>query len=168
MIPKFIIDSDDDWQEGFRATYYPWLNSHLESIGKKIGIPLYATGHVSNSQYIGVALEGEETIEEELVKAGFRRNPIACYKSLKDGRKSEGSWVLLHEDAPEYVEKEMQIHLTLFEAEIDNSYRELYAHYEDDWRTSWLKHLKETNFSTKVGVEKATDVINDETFLTPK
>lgn len=163
-----MLDENDDWQEGVRAKLYPWLHPKLQYIGERINIPLYATGGVGWTQYVGVATEDEEIIEEELADAGFRRNPVSCYKSLPDGRKSEGSWVLLHDDGAEYVEAGMQLHVTLFEADTNTHHRAIYAHYEDDWRDSWRAHLNEHNFDAHLGVDKCIAVIDNETFLTFK
>lgn len=168
MLPRVLLDADDDWQEGVRATLYPWLHPKLQAVGDRVGVPLYAVGHVGYDQFVGVATEDEEVIEDELAAVGFRRNPISCFKSLPDGRESEGSWVLLHEDAPEYVEVGMQLHVTLFAADTHTDHRGIYAHYEDDWRQSWLAHLREENFSAVAGVDTCRTVIDTETFLTFK
>lgn len=168
MLPGFLMDADDDWQEGLRGRLYPWLHPKLRAIGKHLGVPMYGIGGVGWTQYVGVANEPEEVIEAELADAGFRRNPIAAYKSLPDGRESEGSWVLLHEDAPDLVAEGMQLHVTLFASDTNTDHRAIYAHYEDDWRTNWRGHLTETNFDAHAGVDKCIAVIDDETFLTFK
>lgn len=85
MLPRFLLDSDDDWIENTRRRLYPRLHPVLERFGG------YAVGGVGFNQYVGTFDEDEEDIEEELADAGARRNPIACLKNLPDGRVSEGS-----------------------------------------------------------------------------
>lgn len=158
MIPNFLINADDDWQEQLRRKYYPKIHPHLKKVGG------YSLGHVGEKQYIGKFDEDEDAIEDELDDRG-RRNPIACLKSLSDGRISEGSWVILHEDCPDLVEERMQIHMTLFQRADGKSGREIYAHYEDDWRTSPIAHLREANFEVETGAMLGTEYINEYTQL---
>ena len=159
MLPRFLLDSDDDWQEGLRANLYPLLHPYLKPLGG------YAVGETRLNQYVGRFDEDEESIEEELVDAGFRRNPIACFKSLPDGRASEGSWVLLNEDAPDHVAPGMQLHVTMFERADGQKGREVYAHYEDDWRSAPVAHLRAKNFSAAAGVDITRDYLDERTFL---
>jgi len=165
MLPTFLLDSDDDWQEDLRRYWYPRLHNTLDGIGDRIGVPLYAVGKIGYNQYVGKFDEDEESIEVELVDVGFRRNPISCFKSLPDGRESEGSWVLLNEDAPDHVAPGMQLHVTIFERADDQPGREFYAHYENDWRTAPIAHLRAKNFSAAAGVDIARDYLDDSTFL---
>lgn len=158
LIPKYLIDSNDDWQEQLRRNYYPKLHKYLKPFGG------YATGHVGEKQYIGKFNEDEDAIEAELDDRG-RRNPIACLKSLSDGRVSEGSWVILHEDCPDLVEEGMQIHMTLFVRADGKSGREIYAHYEDDWRSAPIAHLRESNFQVEKGAKLGTEYVNEYTNL---
>lgn len=66
--------------------------------------------------HAGVFHEDEEVLEEELYTLGFRRNPIACFKSLPDDRPSEGFWSIRAGDDPlERIEPGMQVHDTMFE-----------------------------------------------------
>lgn len=159
-----VLGADADWIEGFRRTWYPRLHPHLVSFGGRIGTPMYAVGTVRWNQFVGELSEDEEAIEEALDERG-RRNPIACLKELPDGRVSEGSWVVLHGDAPPLIEEGMQLHFTLFALQDDSRGRELYAHYEDDWRSSWREHLTETNFSASEGVTLAKEYLDEHTHL---
>lgn len=157
---KFLLDADDDWQEGFRRFWYPRLHPVLERFGG------YGVGLVGDEQYVGHFDEDEEAIEEELVSAGFRRNPIACLKSLPDGRVSEGSWsVLAADDLTGSVAYGMQLHISLFERDDGQPGREIYAHYEDDWRVSPSPHLRGENLDLLRGVVLAVVLIDDHTFL---
>lgn len=152
------LDANDDWIETLRLTLYPKLHPYLEPFGG------YAVGSVGSGQYVGTLDEGEETIEDALDDRG-RRNPIACLKSLDDGRVSEGSWVLLHGDCPGLIEAGMQVHITLFKRADGEPGRELYAHYEDDWRVAPIPHLRATNFDASVGVDLATEYLDEHTHL---
>lgn len=155
---KSLLNENDDWIETFRRSTYPKLHPYLKPFGG------YAVGHVGGSQYVGTFDEDEDTIEDELDDRG-RRNPIACLKSLDDDRVSEGSWVILHEDSPDLVEEGMQIHITLFKRDDGKDGREMYAHYEDDWRSAPIAHLLESNFDTETGVMLARDYLDEHTLL---
>lgn len=161
-----LVDSDDDWIESFRRTWYPRLHPHLTSFGDKIGVTLYAKGRVHENQYVLTLPAGEETSEEVLSDLGFERNPIAAYKTHPDGRQSEGSWRLRHKD-DQYglVEEGMQLHITFLRNHDVDEYVDVYAHYEDDWMASPLNHLQEKNFSAQVGSEMAQELIENETYL---
>jgi hypothetical protein len=155
-----FLDEDDDWIERVRKNWYPWLHKYLPD-------GLYAEGLVRYNQYVGTCYEKEDVIESELVEhANFIRNPLAAYKRTPDGRESEGSWVLWHEHNPDLVEPGMQLHVTLFRRERGRVGRELFAHYEDDWRTSPLKHLRGANFQPELGARRARKLIDMDTHLT--
>jgi len=163
LLNKYL-NADDDWIESLRLYLYPKLHEPLSGFGDSIGVRLYATGGVGGNQYVGTLSENEEVIEKELDERAVR-NPIACLKTLPDGRVSEGSWVLLHDENPALIEPGMQLHLTMFDREDGEAGREIYAHYEDDWRTAPLAHLRGKNFNPKEGVSIATEYFNDETYL---
>ncbi|WP_226041160.1 hypothetical protein [Natrinema sp. DC36] len=146
-----LLNADDDWIESTRRWLYPKLHPYLKKIGG------YGIGTVGENQYVMTTEISEEPLEVELVDLGFVRNPIACYKTLEDGRKSEGSWVLYHNEAPQIVAEGMQLHVTLFN---DNGGMGIYAHYEHDWRADWWAHLNEKDFSPEKGVEKATEALH--------
>lgn len=164
---KSLLNSDDDWIESFRRYLYPRIHAPLSTFGDKIGVNLYSIGHVAEAQYVGKFDEGEETIEKEFDDRA-ERNPVAALKSLEDGRTSEGSWVVLHDDAPALIEEGMQLHFTLFVREDGQEGRELYAHYEDDWRAAPLDHLRSTNFSASDGVAIAETYLDEHTNLVRK
>lgn len=164
---KSLLNSNDDWIESFRQSLYPRIHPLLSAFGDKIGVNLYAIGHVGKAQYVGKFDEGEEAIEREFDDRG-ERNPVAALKSLEDGRTSEGSWVVLHEHAPTLIEPGMQLHFTLFVREDGETGRELYAHYEDDWRAAPLAHLRSKNFSPTKGVNIAETFLDEYTNLVRK
>lgn len=159
-----LLDSDDDWIEDARLYLYPRLHAPLSSVGDRLGIPLYAVGHVGDNQYVGLFDESEDAIEDELDERG-ERNPFAGLKELPDGRTSEGSWVVLHQHAPELIEPGMQLHFTLFAPQDGSRGRELHAHYEDDWRERPIPHLRAKNFSASEGVAIAEEYVNEHTHL---
>lgn len=157
MIPERYVSADDDWQERARKYIYPKLHPYLRFVGA------YSVSKVLEEQYVGYFVESEDVVEKELRDAGFRRNPISAFKTHPDGRESEGSWVLLHEDAPSLVESGMQLHVTLLRRKFGG--RDVYAHYEDDWRVSPWSHLRAKNFSAPTGVSKAIAILDKHTFL---
>jgi hypothetical protein len=144
------------------------MHDTLGRVGDLVGVHLYATGVLPVRGYALTFDEDEEVVEDELVALGFRRNPIACYKSLPDGRPSEGSWVLLNRDNPVYIARGMQLHVTMFARSDGKPGREMYAHYEDDWRVSPLPHLRAENFSESIGVEMLTELIDEQSYLVRK
>lgn len=164
MLPESLTNSDDDWVESLRKYFYPKLHDPLSKFGDSIGINLYATGIVGWNQYVGDLKADEEVIEKEIDRLGGKRNPVACLKELRDGRTSEGSWVLLHADLPDVIEPGMQLHMTLFERNSGKG-RELYAHYEDDWRSAPLAHLRAKNFDISGGVAMTKEIFDNRTFL---
>lgn len=163
-LPQALLNDDDDWIETTRGSLYPLLHDPLSRVGDIIGVNLYATGHVYQNQRVGRIDEPEELIEEQIVEAGARRNPIACLKSLPDGRESEGSWVFLSDDHPE-IEDGMQVHFTLFQPRLGESGRTVYAHYEDDWRVEPLAHLRAKAFSPERGVSLLRLLLDTQTEL---
>ena len=160
MFPKHLMDSDDDWQEGLALWLYPRLHPLLKRFGG------YSIGRVGYGQYVGTFDEDEEVIEDELVSVGAFRNPMAALKSLPDGRIEEGSWRVTYEDdLTGRIEPGMQVHIHLFEREDGKPGRELYAHYEDDWGAAPIAHLHEENFSVETGVEIASELIDEHSYL---
>lgn len=157
LLPRSFLDSDDDWQEGFRAKWYPRFHPYLELVGG------YGIGTVGSNQYVGYTKLDEETLEEELVDLGFVRNPISCYKHGPDGRPSTGSWVLLAEDSKR-IDPGMQLHVTLF-LKGDEDGVDIFAHYEDDWRTAPLAHLREKNFQPEYGASLARSIFDKNSFV---
>lgn len=145
-----LLDANDDWIEGVRRWLYPKLHPYLEKFGG------YGIGIVTHNQHVCTLDMGEEELEEELVELGFTRNPMACYKSLDDGSQSEGSWALYHNERPQIIDEDMQLHVTLFGEEKVT----VYAHYEDSWYASPIDHLNEENYSASEGVEKAKRVLS--------
>jgi hypothetical protein len=151
-----LFDHNDDWQESFRRWLYPKLDAFLERLDNHIPINLYAKYTHPYKGYIGEL--GEEEEFEKQLDSVARRNPIAAFKELPDGRKSEGSWVVLHEDSPDIVEQGMQLHITLFPSK--NGVGVVgYAHYEYDWRDHPLKHLRAKDISYTKGEEKAKEIL---------
>lgn len=155
-----------DFLESLRAKLYPKLHNGLSAVG------LYSTGSVSEDQYVATLNFGEEAAEKELLHNGcFQRNVLAAYKSHSDGRDSTLSLRLTADGSKrcynrEYVEEGMQLHLTLLPAHPDRSGNlDIYAHYEDDWASSPISHLRSKNFSAIAGVKKATALLRNSTYF---
>ena len=156
-----ILDEDDDWIESFRRRWYPKLHPYLEPLGG------YAVGHVYENQYAATIPEGEELFEEVLIDRGWQRNPIACFKTHEDGRKSSGSWRLRASD-DEYGlldDDRFQLHITLFENQDAETYVDVYCHLEYDWQKAPLKHLRGKDFSAGEGQFLARRFIRNHTYL---
>lgn len=160
MIPEGLTNEDDDWQEKLRSFLYPKLHGYLRSLSDVIGVPLFAVKETSEARHVGTVGVSAEELEVQLANAGARRNPIAAYKTLPDGRASIGSWVIIYQSHPDLVEPGMQLHFTLFES--DGGRVGVHAHYEDDWRSSAIKHLRGTNFDVDSGKEKAKKFFNSQ------
>lgn len=152
-------NDNGDWIEGFRQYWYPKLHPLLTVFGA------YATASVSQNQYAGVLQEDEDAIELEFKELGVERNPIATFKSHPDGRKSEGSWVVRHNDVPTLIENGMQLHITLFKRRDGKPGREVYAHYEDDWMKRPIAHLRGANLDSEAGRKKVNTLLDQSTFL---
>jgi len=163
-----MLNADTDWIEGFRRFWYPKIHGILSRIGETIGIPLYARGVIRTHEPAGYIEESEEIIEKKIESISGERNPIAALKNLPNGRVSEGSWVFLHEDYPEIIEEDMQLHITLFETNRIGYERVIYTHYEDNWRTSPIAHLQAKNFNRKAGVRKTLEILRNDTELSIK
>jgi hypothetical protein len=162
VLPKSLLGSDDDWIEVVRSTLFPILHPYLVKYTSSYGVGTFGEKSAS-LQFAGRVEVNEELLEEKLVEMGFRRNPVACYKSLHDGRQSEGSWVLLSGDEPEGfppLAHNRQLHLTLF-ASPGGKGREMYAHNEIDWRKDAGGHLKAKNWKPALGGEQMRDLVDN-------
>lgn len=150
----YFLGADDDWQEDFRSYAYPRLHPLLTPFGG------YGVGRVGWNQYVGTVSIDEEVLEEELVALGFERNPIACFKSLPDGRESEGSWAL----RDDRLDPNRQLHITIFERDDGEPGRVVYGHEEYDWRVRPFWHLQGKDFDPEGGAEYARELIDGRTF----
>jgi len=145
-----------DFLESIRAYLYPKLHSSLRLLG------LYSIGKVGENQYVTTVDVPEDKLEKQLNHGeGFERNLIAAYKEHRgDGRESTLSLRLTHETRPELIEPGMQLHLTFLAALPDRQGTlDVYAHYEDNWESSPLAHLRSKNFSAELGVKKAKQIL---------
>lgn len=149
------MSHEHDWIETARAYLYPKIHKYLDPFG------LYATGGVGENQYVATFHVPEDKVEKSFLhKGNWERNPIAAYKTHSDGRESTLSLRLTHKGDTtrrEYVEPGMQLHLTFFKARSDRKGAiDCYAHYEDDWSTAPIAHLRGKRFSAKEGVKRTT------------
>ena len=156
ILPRFLLDEDDDYHETYRSRLYPKLHPVLKLFGG------YGVGTVGADQYVGTTRLDEETLEEELVDLGFVRNPVSCFKTGPDGRPSTGSWALLAADS-DRVDRGMQLHVTLFNKRSDGV--DIYAHYEDDWRRRPLSHLRENRFQPVYGADLARTLLDERSYI---
>lgn len=156
-----FLNEDDDWIEPFRRRLYPRLHPYLEPFGG------YAVGRVGENQYSLTVPAGEETLEEVLYERGWERNPVACYKTHDDGRKSSGSWRLraINDEYGLLDDDCCQLHITLFDNHDVDEYVDVYCHKEYDWQVSPLKHLRGEDFDPIAGQVRAREFIRDYTYL---
>lgn len=157
MLPKLLLGADDDWIESFRRTWYPRFHGTLARFG---GFGVAVTPHHGYALTLDT---DEETLEQELVAAGFIRNPVAAYKTHTDGRPSEGSWVLLREEVPA-LPRDRQLHVTLFPSS-SGSGIDLYAHEEYDWRVRPVAHLRSKDLNRTNAVEKVRRILDERTYF---
>lgn len=152
-----------DWIESARRLLYPRLHPWLVKVGG------YGTGTVTDAQHVATIHMDESSVEEYLLHAPhrFERNPVAAYKTTPDGRQSTLSLRLTAHGSShynsDYVESGMQLHWTFFEAA--DGALDLYAHYEDDWQVSPLKHLRGTNLDVAEGRRRSEEFLENATNL---
>jgi hypothetical protein len=107
-------------------------------------------------QYVGTVDMTEEEVEGLLRRMGFWRNPVAYLKTRtwspfdSDGV-SEGSWVWR-----ESLFAPMQLHVTIFDNEDDGSY-DICAHWEANWISRPVAHLRETDLHYETGANMMWD-----------
>lgn len=150
---------NEDFIETFREVVYPPLHNVLTLVG------FYATGELSEAEHVGTVEDSEEELEKVFHDTGVVRNALAKYKSLPDGRESEGSWRLTHHTHPHLVEPKMQLHITFF-APTDGDVSEaveVYAHYEMNYGASILGHLNGRHYSAEEGVKRARQFFRNRT-----
>jgi len=130
----------------------------LPVLGKRLPDRIYTTGNVTEEQFVVLSKKGSERVEEELWNAGFRRMPLAAFKSLPDGRKSVGSWA--YRDS---LLSETQLHITLFDAENGTG---IYAHAEPSAINPFTAyaHFASNEVDAKGGVEQAKDRLPESLF----
>lgn len=94
----------------------------LDKVGRSLDIG-YAAYTVGYHEYAGTLEMSPEAAESLLYEHGFRRNPLAAFKSLPDGREEQGSWVYR-----EGLLAERQLHVMIFEREAGGT--DCFAHWE--------------------------------------
>lgn len=156
VLPRPLLDSDDDWIEPLRRYWWPRLAPYWP----------YATITIQDDEYVCTVPLVEDALEEELVDVGFVRNPVAGLKEHADGRRvCEGSWCLLPQSDPtNHLKPTEQLHVNLFETPDDSRGLELFAHVETDWRDDPIGHLTDgTNLQR--GRTILLEVLREHTFL---
>lgn len=125
----------------------------------------FIRGNTYSNQYAGTVYLDEEELEKVVFHPhGVSYNPLSYWKRIRD-RNSVGSWRLIHQSHPTYIEVGMQLHWTLYRNPDNSEYIDIYAHYEKDWSSDPLGHLREINFSAKKGVELTRRFFRDDTFV---
>lgn len=122
----------------------------------------WVRGRTGDNQYVGTVKMGEEELERALFHPNnVSYNWLAYWKRHPDGRDSEGSWKLRYPRHSDYVERGMQIHITLFPSTENPDWIDVYAHYEWDNIRHPIRHIREDHFSPKEGVDRARNFIRD-------
>ena len=130
----------------------------LPLLGKRLSDRIYTTGNVDESQFVVRTDKEPERVEELLWGAGFRRMPLAAFKSLPDGRQSVGSWAYR-----ETLLSDEQLHITLFKAENGAG---IYAHSEPNALSPFTAyaHFASDEVDARGGVEQARKQLPSELF----
>jgi hypothetical protein len=146
---KLILGPPADFWELIRRYGLPLL-------GKRLPDRIYTTGNVTESQFVVRTDKSPEQVEEVLWANGYKRMPLAAFKSLPDGRKSVGSWA--YRDGPL---SDKQLHITLFEAENGTG---VYAHLEPSAINplTAYAHFASDEVDARAGVEAAQKQLIDD------
>ncbi|WP_435124975.1 hypothetical protein [Halobaculum sp. D14] len=118
----------------------------LDDLARRLGVG-YAAYTLGEREYAGTLSVPPEKAERLLWQAGFRRNPLAAYKTLPDGTAELGSWV--YRDG---LLATHQTHVVLFPAEADGQTR-VFAHreYSAINPATALEHFRGRGYSPEEG-----------------
>lgn len=146
-----------DFWERLRSTVIPTL----DALGRRLDVG-YAAYTMGEREYAGTLRAGPEQAEQVLFEAGFRRNPLAAFKTLPDGREEVGSWS--YRDG---LLATHQIHVVLFPPEGNGTGTEVYAHYEYSSINplTALRHYRGEGYSPGKGEERLHELLPEDAFL---
>lgn len=140
-----------EFWEFVRGTAIPLL----DKVGRALDIG-YAAYTVGFHEYAGTLDMRPEEAESFLYEHGFRRNPLAAYKTLPDGRKEQGSWVWR-----ENLLADHQLHVMTFDRPDGGT--DLFAHWELSAinPTTALGHYRGKSYSPKKGEQRLERMLPD-------
>lgn len=144
-----------EFWEFVRGTVIPLL----DTVGRALDIG-YAAYTVGFHEYAGTLRMSVEQAEKLLYRNGFRRNPLAAYKTLPDGREEQGSWVWRKNLFAKH-----QLHVMLFDRK--NGGTDVFAHWELSAINplTALGHYRGRNYSPKKGEKKLEKMLPDDVLV---
>jgi hypothetical protein len=142
-----------DWLETIRGLALPVIDPVLERVVGGAG----AKYELTDAEHAGHLTATPETVEQRLWDKGCRRNPVAAFKTIDDGREEVGSWVYRGED----VDERRQVHVMLFRTPDGGT--DVFAHEEYSSALGWLvrdprvlrKHYRAVDYDPAAGVKWA-------------
>lgn len=142
----------DEW-EWLRAALLPVLDRLLRA-ETDWGYAAYELEQAERAGYIDAP---PEAVEELLYQRGFRRLPLAAYKSLPDGREEVGSW-----GYRESLLAREQVHVMLFSAPGGGTH--VYAHREPSAINplTAIDHYRGRGYDPAAGVAFVRERLGDE------
>lgn len=154
---RYRLGPDSDWVEVARAVFLPVLDPVIERVVGGVG----STYELSERELVGVIDAGPEGVETLLWEAGCRRNVLSASKTLPDGRRQIGAWVIRD---PAVVGTKMQVDIMLFEAETGTL---VAAHREFSSALRWLfedpevlvDHYEGTTYDPEAGERLVREAI---------
>jgi hypothetical protein len=112
---------------------------------------------LTEGEHAGFLTADPELVEEWLWEKGCRRNPVAAFKTIDDGREEVGTWVY----RGNHVDDRRQVHVMLFRTPDGGT--DLFAHEEYSSSLRWLlrdprvlrKHYRAVEYDPAAGVKWA-------------
>jgi hypothetical protein len=87
VLGKRVLGADDDFWPAIRRRLLP----RLDALARRYG--LYAETEALEREYVGyISATSVDDVERALEDMGYRRNPLASYKTNARGWHSDGSW----------------------------------------------------------------------------
>lgn len=153
---------EQDWWEGLREWIIPKIGVLTQLLEDITGNHYYVKSSSDETEYVGTIQKNEETLEKELDRMGFQRNPLASLKSVsKTGNEEEGSFRKIgFENSPD-----MQLHVILYgekdkpEGKSDEMY--MYAHWEKRWDRHPIEHYRGICKDDERGVKLARGLLEE-------
>lgn len=110
---------------------------------------------LEEDSYVGTYIGSIRSIGRDLSDLGFNRNPVAWLKFSDIYGVAEASWV-----KREHLLAPMQLHVTL-QYVPDKRVTHVYAHYEYNWITHPILHLRSKDVYVEEGIEMTRELLED-------
>lgn len=136
-----------DWWETLRRVVLPRLHTYAERYGH------FAAMVVNERAYVGRIDQPPERVEDLLWEHGFRRMPLASFKTLSDGTGEIGSWAFR-----ESLTASEQLHVMLFPTREGTA---VYAHMEANALSPFtaLDHYRGVGYNPEKGRERVKEIL---------